>query len=167
MSDDSMTDLFVMAGDWGNLDSQGLEEFRKSFSKKLSPPTDIYRAGEKAITKVFGIALTSLSIVFFLILIVLIICITLARWINVETAILIILFIIFIFWLGYLLFKSAMKNELDKITLDINTKIGNYGENLFEELLSAIKIGASSYNKIKKLKNSEINEEDNLGPPLD
>lgn len=162
-----MTDLFVMAGDWGNLDSQGLEEFRKSFSKKLSPPTDIYRAGEKAITKVFGIALTSLSIVFFLILIVLIICITLARWINVETAILIILFIIFIFWLGYLLFKSAMKNELDKITLDINTKIGNYGENLFEELLSAIKIGASSYNKIKKLKNSEINEEDNLGPPLD
>lgn len=166
MNDNSMTDLFVMAGDWGNLDPEALEEFRKSFSEKLTPPTDIYRVGEKAITKVFGIALTSLAIVIFLILIVLIMCATFANWITVGTALLIILFVIFAFWLGYLLFKSTMENELDSLSMDINTKVGVYSETLLEEVLGAIKGGASSYAKVKKKKNSE-NEEEDLGPPME
>jgi len=168
MSDDTMADLFVMARDWTNLDSQGLGEFKKSFSKKITPPTDIYRAGEKAITKIFGVVLTSLAAVVFVILTLFIIFITISRFINLQTAILFILLIIFIFWMGYLLFKSKMENQLDKISSNINTKMSNYGENLFEEVLNAVKSGASSYNKIKKLKLSENSETDDfVGPPLD
>jgi hypothetical protein len=162
---DNLTDLLTMASDLDKLDLDGLEGFRKSFSKKITPPTDIYKIGEKAITKVFGIALTSLVVVIILILSVLLLCSIFAGWITVGTAILIILFVLFAFWLGYLLFNSTMENELDNIAMDVNNKIGIYSETFMEEILSAIKSGASSYAKIKKEKKKKDEEE--IGPPLD
>lgn len=167
MTDSSISNFLKMGSDIGNLDPKGLEEFKKAFSNTLTPPNNITKSAETAVTRIFGIALSSVIVVVGLIIIGMLIWGIFTGFINLMTALGIIVLVLVSCWLGYLFFMSMMEKELSDISGELRSHVGEYSENIFEEILLALNNGVSAYVKERPSSNlSEFTEEE-LDTPID
>lgn len=167
MKDSTISNLLKMGSDIGNFDPKGLKKFKEAFSKTITPPSNITKSAESAVTRIFGITIISIIVIVGLTIIGLLIWAILSGLISMMTALGIVILLLVACWLGYLFFTSMMEKELSNISTEIQSHIGEYSEQIFEEILLALDSGAAAY--VKEIPQSNLSDftEEELDTPID